>query len=69
MCRRSVPPAVSKNKTKKIKNESRSLNVFRPTPPLYYNNGVCQHKRGAALYVYIFGTMFSDCDFFFYFVD
>jgi hypothetical protein len=38
-----------------------SLNVFQPTPPLYCNSGVCQQKRGGALYSYIFGTAFSDC--------
>jgi hypothetical protein len=39
-----------------------SLNVLQPTQPLYDNNGVCQYKRGAALYLYIFGTIFSGCD-------
>jgi hypothetical protein len=43
--------------------------MFRPTPPLYYNNGVCQHKRGAALYLYIFSTIFTDCDIVFNFAD
>jgi hypothetical protein len=27
-----------------------SLNVFQPTRALYYNNGVCQYKRGAVSY-------------------
>jgi hypothetical protein len=43
---------------------NRSLNVFQPTPPLYYNNGVCQYKRGAASYSYIFSKIFSDCNVF-----
>jgi hypothetical protein len=41
---------------------NRTLNVFQLTPPLYYNSGVCQYKRGAASYLYIFGAVFSDCN-------
>jgi hypothetical protein len=41
----------------------RSLNVFQPTQPLHYNNGVCQYKRGAMSYLYILGTIFSLRDF------
>jgi hypothetical protein len=39
---------------------NRSLNVFQPTPSLYYNNGVCQYKRGEAWHPYIFHTEISD---------
>jgi hypothetical protein len=46
---------------------NKSLNVFQPTPPLHYKNGVCQYKRRAASYSYIFGATLSDCDFLAYF--
>jgi hypothetical protein len=44
------------------------LSVFQPTLPIYYNNGVCQYKRGAAS-SYILGTIFSDCMIYFNFAD
>jgi hypothetical protein len=39
------------------RGRNRSLNEFQPKPP-HYNNGVCQYKRGAALCLYTFGTIF-----------
>jgi hypothetical protein len=41
-----------------------SLNMFQPTPPLDYNNGVCNKNRGGVSYSCISGTICSDCHFF-----
>jgi hypothetical protein len=49
MCGRSTPPGVSNNEHKKQTMShgcSRSLTVFQPTLPPYYNNSVCQYKPG-----------------------
>jgi hypothetical protein len=44
--------------------EVAELNMLQPTQPLYYNNGACPYKRGAASYLYAFVKKISDCDFF-----
>jgi hypothetical protein len=71
MCRRNIPPAVTKvvNKREQICGGcNRSLNVFQPTTYLYCNNGV-SIKRGEVSYLYIFGTIVSEYDIHFHFAD
>jgi hypothetical protein len=46
-----------------------SLNVFKPTPPLYCNSGVC-HKSGPASYLWItYWVQYSKNSVFFNFAD
>jgi hypothetical protein len=48
---------------------NRSLNVFQPTPPLYYNNGVCQYKMGSRHRLHIYSVQYSQTAIFFNFSD
>jgi hypothetical protein len=48
---------------------NRNLNMFHPTKHFYYNYGVCQYKRGATSFLYIFLTIFSDCDIIYHFTE
>jgi hypothetical protein len=69
---RSLPPAISKNKNKRDRINrgcNRSLNVFQVTSRLHYNNGIYKQKWGAASYLYILGTVLSDCDILFNFTN